>query len=302
MLPHYFTSYQSRLNVVHEIINHPSKLITLNEGLIPGYWHIGFLSAQAICYLIITFILFQNVKRLKDRRLELDRTKLYHWMKLFLYLTSIIAVPMSFTLISTHSFFDSLQPLLLTFTCSFVVIKLYLFFQPEILYGISRNNVPFLSPSFNLNDSLRENTRQRIQLKQTANHFREYADESSELSNLEIYKPILESYISSNTPFLKQGYSIYDLSCDTGIPQHHLSALLNRVYQMRFTDYINGLRICYIKQHVSNKEWENLTLEGIAKHAGFSSRTTFFNAIKKTAGITPSAFLAGLKKQQSNFN
>ena len=71
---------------------------------------------------------------------------------------------------------------------------------------------------------------------------------------------------------------------------------------MRFTDYINGLRICYIKQHVSNKEWEKLTLEGIAKHAGFSSRTTFFNAIKKTAGITPSAFLAGLKKQQSNFN
>jgi len=302
MLPHYFTSYQSRLNVVHEIINHPSKLITLNEGLIPGYWHIGFLSAQAICYLIITFILFQNVKRLKDRRLELDRTKLYHWMKLFLYLTSIIAVPMSFTLISTHSFFDSLQPLLLTFTCSFVVIKLYLFFQPEILYGISRNNVPFLSPSFNLNDSLRENTRQRIQLKQTANHFREYADESSELSNLENYKPILESYISLNTPFLKQGYSIYDLSRETGIPQHHLSALLNRVYQMRFTDYINGLRICYIKQHVSNKEWEKLTLEGIAKHAGFSSRTTFFNAIKKTAGITPSAFLAGLKKQQSNLN
>ena len=141
MLPHYFTSYQSRLNVVHEIINHPSKLITLNEGLIPGYWHIGFLSAQAICYLIITFILFQNVKRSKDRRPEVDRTKLYHWMKLFLYLTSIIAIPMSFTLINTFSFlYDSLQPLLLTFTCSFVVIKLYLFFQPEILFSVRDGN------------------------------------------------------------------------------------------------------------------------------------------------------------------
>jgi AraC-like DNA-binding protein len=303
MLPHYFTSYQYRLNIVREIKNHPSEFITLNEGLIPPYWHIGFLSVQAICYLIITFILFQNVKRLKDRRPEVDRTKLYHWMKLFLYLTSIIAVPMSFTLISTYSFlYENLQPLLLTFTCSFVIIKLYLFFQPEILYGISRNNVPFLSPSLNLNDHLPENTKQRIEFKQTANRFRESTDESSELSNLENYKPVLESYIKSNTPFLKQGYSIYDLSRDTGIPQHHLSALLNRVYQMRFTDYINGLRICYIKQHFGNQEWEKLTLEGIAKHAGFSSRTTFFNAIKKTAGIPPSAFLAGLKKQQSNLN
>ena len=303
MLPHYFTSYQYRLNIVHEIKNHPSKLITLNEGVIPQHWHIVFLFAQAVCYLVITFILLQNTKRLKETRLQVDRSKLYRWMNLFIYLISIIAVPMSFTLISTYSFLsDNLQPLMLTFTFSFVIIKLYLFFQPEILYGISRNNVPFLLPSLNFNDHLPENTKQRIELKQTANRFREYADESSELSNLENYKPILESYIGSNTPFLKQGYSIYDLSCDTGIPQHHLSALLNRVYQMRFTDYINGLRICYIKQHFSHQEWEKLTLEGIAKHAGFSSRTTFFNAIKKTAGITPSAFLAGLKKQQSNLN
>jgi len=303
MLPHFFTSYQYRLNIVYEIKAHPSQLITLNEGLIPRYWHIGFLSVQAICYIIITSILLHNAKRLKDRKLQVDRIKLIHWMKLFLYLTSIIAVPMSFTLISTHSFlYDNIQPLLLTFTFSFVIIKLYLFFQPEILYGISRNHVPFLSPSLNVNDHLPENSKHRVQLKQTSNSFREFVDGSDELSNLENYKPILESYIKSDTPFLKQGYSIYDLSRETGIPQHHLSALLNRIYQMRFTDYINGLRICYIKQHFCNQEWEKLTLEGIAKRAGFSSRTTFFNAIKKTAGITPSAFLALLKKQQSNLN
>ena len=99
----------------------------------------------------------------------------------------------------------------------------------------------------------------------------------------------------SARPFLRQGYSIIDLSNETGIPQHHLSALLNRVYEMRFNDYLNRKRINYIIENFGDPEWEVLTLEGIAKQAGFTSPTTFFNSIKKLTGLSPSEFIAQIK-------
>ena len=302
MLPHYFSSYEYRLQIVHAIKNHSTKLIGLNEGILPPYFHITILCVQALVYIIATFMLLQEAIGLKDGQLQVVTKKFYGWIKMFVCLTSLIAIPTMLTLVSKNNVFNTnIQPLLVTFTLSFLVVHLYLFFQPEILYGISRKNMSVLSPPYDLYDHLPEKT------KQDQTHEKPYSPgkvvhDSTQLSSLESYKPNLESYMKLNTPFLKQGFSIYDLSRETAIPQHHLSALLNRVYKMRFTDFINGLRICYIKEHFGTDEWENLTLEGIAKHAGFSSRTTFFNAIKKTTGITPSAFLSQLKKQQSKFS
>jgi AraC-like DNA-binding protein len=100
-----------------------------------------------------------------------------------------------------------------------------------------------------------------------------------------------------NKPFLKQGYSINALSNETGIPQHHLSSMINRVYEMRFNEYLNRLRIDYISENFKNPEWEKLTLEGIAKQAGFTSRTTFFNTIKKITGLSPSEYVAQIKQK-----
>jgi AraC-like DNA-binding protein len=46
-----------------------------------------------------------------------------------------------------------------------------------------------------------------------------------------------------------------------------------------------------------NPEWEKLTLEGIGNEVGFSSRTTFYNSIKKFRGVSPSEFFEKKKNQ-----
>ena len=299
MLPHYFTSYEHRLHLVQEIKNQPIKLVTLNDGLLPPYCHLAFLCVQALSYLVVISVLLQQVRRVNHEKLQSHTARVYDWVKLFVYLTGFIAVALILIFVGNNFLYTTIQPLLVTFTLAFLIITIYLFFQPEILYGISaKKDVVFFS-QYN-HEPL--NTVPQSHLKKKTYNFPELDYTSTAFSNLEIYKPVLESHMQSKTPFLKKGYSIQDLSRETGIPQHHLSALLNRVYKMRFTDYINGLRICYIKQDFGKIQWQNLTLEGIAKHAGFSSRTTFFNAIKKNAGITPSAFLAELKKQQLKFS
>ena len=182
------------------------------------------------------------------------------------------------------------------------MIKLRLFFQPEILYGIpATGGFSALSAPFTSVDASEEKNHQPQNGLDKEKKKRSNIDSenSPAFPRLATYQALLESYMQSKKPFLKQGYSIQDLSSETGIPQHYLSALLNRIYKQRFTDYINGMRICYIRQNFENTEWEKLTLEGIAKQAGFTSRTTFFNAIKKTSGVAPSEFIALLKKQHS---
>ena len=104
-------------------------------------------------------------------------------------------------------------------------------------------------------------------------------------------------HLESAKPYLKPGYSINDLSKETGIPLHHLTALLNKGYHERFNDFINKLRLDHLVKFFK-PEWERLTLEGIGKEIGFNSRTTFHNTIKKNTGLSPSAFF---EKQQLGF-
>jgi AraC-like DNA-binding protein len=115
--------------------------------------------------------------------------------------------------------------------------------------------------------------------------------------HLNIFLPtnLCWNYISIPKTLSQQGYNIAKLSLETGIPQHHLSALLNKVYGVRFNDFINQYRIRHIANHFDKSSWEQMTLEGIASESGFNSRTTFFNAIKKSTGLSPSEFISKIK-------
>lgn len=105
------------------------------------------------------------------------------------------------------------------------------------------------------------------------------------------YLETLEETLTEEQPFLRKGYSIKDLSDDTGIPAHHLSCLINKEYQMNFQNFINFQRVEYVKSQIHLEEWKQLSLEGMAWQAGFTSRTTFFRAFIKSTGKAPSYYL-----------
>ncbi|MBC8987595.1 AraC family transcriptional regulator [Pedobacter sp. N36a] len=105
------------------------------------------------------------------------------------------------------------------------------------------------------------------------------------------YLQILETVLTDQKPFLTKGYSIKDLAEDTGIPAHHLSCLINKEYQLNFQNFINFQRVEYVKSQIHQEEWKQLSLEGMAWQAGFTSRTTFFRAFIKNTGKAPSYYL-----------
>jgi AraC-like DNA-binding protein len=107
----------------------------------------------------------------------------------------------------------------------------------------------------------------------------------------ERYSAMIDDYRKTNVSFLKPKYTIKDMADDLGIPRHHLSYVLNKVYQQRSNDFINELRINYMcdmvrKDHILKEK----TLEGLARDAGFASRITFIRAVQRITGENPSDY------------
>jgi AraC-like DNA-binding protein len=113
--------------------------------------------------------------------------------------------------------------------------------------------------------------------------------------NKDHYRPYLEEYLHKNRPFLTPGFSLQDMSLQTGINVPTLSALINKEYGMNFNDFINQYRVAYFKELVRRSEYHQWTLEAIANKAGFNSRTTFIRAFTKFADCSPSEYLRFVK-------
>src|SRR4030095_7153291 len=109
---------------------------------------------------------------------------------------------------------------------------------------------------------------------------------------------MVRQFLTENKPFLKHGYSLRHLSEDIHLPLHHLSAFINRYYQVNFNDFINEYRVHYCKIKIINEEWKLKKLEAIAEESGFNNRNTFTSAFKKVTGQNPSEYLKGLKESQ----
>jgi AraC-like DNA-binding protein len=81
------------------------------------------------------------------------------------------------------------------------------------------------------------------------------------------------------------------MSAETDIPVHHLSYYFNEHLQVNFNTWKNDLKIAHVIDLIQNGSGEILTLDALAKQAGFGSRTSFFNSFKQKMGVTPSEYL-----------
>ncbi len=72
----------------------------------------------------------------------------------------------------------------------------------------------------------------------------------------------------------------------------YLSQVINQKANTNFNNFLNSYRINDARKHLSDPNFQNLSIEGIAYEVGFKSKSTFNIAFKKHTGITPSFFRA----------
>ena len=102
----------------------------------------------------------------------------------------------------------------------------------------------------------------------------------------------------SNTPFLRHGYSLHDLSDEMNLPVYVLSAHINKYSGMNFNDYLNKFRIDYCTKLIDGEEGKLFKLETLASICGFSNRNSFTTAFKKFVGETPSSYVKARKEKK----
>lgn len=87
---------------------------------------------------------------------------------------------------------------------------------------------------------------------------------------------------------LKQDLKLDDIAKQAGLSRHLISQVLNETHGGGYTQYIKELRVNEAKRLIASRP--ELSLEGIGYEAGFRSKSSFFDAFKKTTNLTPSAF------------
>lgn len=104
--------------------------------------------------------------------------------------------------------------------------------------------------------------------------------------------PLIERVMQDSRPYLKHDLTLSDLAREVGLPANQLSQAINIQYKKNFNDFINGYRIDAVKRMIESREYNHLTLLGIAQECGFNSKATFNRTFKKLTLQTPSEFQA----------
>lgn len=98
----------------------------------------------------------------------------------------------------------------------------------------------------------------------------------------------LDAIMKSERLFLNEEITLKDVAIILDITHHQLSQLLNERLNMNFNTFVNTYRVEFAKELLLEKtEW---TVLNIAYEAGFNSKSTFYDAFTKIAGITPLEF------------
>jgi AraC-like DNA-binding protein len=255
--------------------------IGYTEGwFMPQYGHYVIRYIQVFGYTLAQFLLIQKLRRSPEHLLIFDRSILVKWLT-FLVISECI-----FLILPAITWIGGRSEIVATFSnMSALIVSLvqgtFLVFNPEILYGTTAYyKLPVPAPKEIFQNSTPEQSDQ-----DTAR--------TENLPDVELDKveKELEAFMHSQKPYLKPGYKLLDLSNDTGIPVHKISAYVNRRKNLNFFGYLNQYRIAYCLEKFAAKEYTSKTLEALAEECGFQNRTTFIRVFKLVTGMNPTEYI-----------
>lgn len=107
----------------------------------------------------------------------------------------------------------------------------------------------------------------------------------------------IEHTMLKHQPYLQPEFNLTQLSVLLHLPVHHISYYFREEKMQSFNDYRNEWRIKHSKKLIAEGKADELTLEAIGILSGFSTRNTFFNAFKRSEGISPGAYVEQLAQK-----
>ena len=98
---------------------------------------------------------------------------------------------------------------------------------------------------------------------------------------------LIKNYIVRERRYLDPFFSLDKLSEELKISTSGLSKTINAYSTTNFSDFVNEYRVAEVKDLLASDKFSSYTIAAIGLECGFNSKSTFYAAFKKSAGITP---------------
>lgn len=297
MLPYYLKSLDYKIRHVLDDAPFALGAYMHSEGLLPPYVHNLLRGIQGTIYgSIMLYLVYQSFYGPQARRSEFPRMK--KWLTAFSVCVFVFGFSIFVTFLGSWAS-PSFRALNLSFfiAATQTVTALSLLTHPELMFGMpeldyrtseSPKPIPVSLPEPVVGVAMDK----AITSPPTgAMSSGSIAPAKPDPEWIQHYLPKLDAYVAEANSYLRPRYALSDMAHELSIPHHHLSFLLNRVYNLRFNDFINRLRIDYLQKRIREEDiLKTRTLEGLAREAGFANRTTFIRVVQKITGMNPSEY------------
>lgn len=286
ILPHLFSSYAFKLSFAERVLMNPAEILNNINLFVPSKFNFFLRPIIGLMYVGVCMRLM--LLKFKFEKPENKQSLLiYRWLSLLIFNTLLVYVSfLIFTIFSFQTLDYKMAEVRGYYFLNISLIGLVLFnttllFFPNILYGLPQ--LDFLLPN---------RMKAAVSVAESKKMVKSF--EISE-EKLQLLHEKIETY-SLTKPYLNPEFSLSVMSASTDIPVHHLSYYFNEHMNVNFNTWKNDLKINFVIEQIEKGNNELLTLDALAKQAGFVSRTTFLNAFKQKIGVTPTEFLNTLQK------
>lgn len=270
-----------RATIIDEAIRYPEKRFSAVYGLlsIKTHYFIRYLVGLITMLLLLPgLIRFVRISHHEKSKRILNRWLSILWVLItgvsILWLIWILSL-MNFTLIPSGTFIYLL--LIFIFHVLVLLIGIIPLYFPTVLYGYPMGD-----------GYLQQKTKAKKDSGVAEDHHPDSSDFKFGLVVAEVQTRLEET--EKELLFLKPDFDQTLLAARLGLPTHHLSYFLNQHHTTTFSNYRNQLRINYACSCIQSGYLKQNTIEALAGHCGYSSRSAFTKIFKSITRLNPSEY------------
>lgn len=197
------------------------------------------------------------------------------------------------------------QNWLLPFTITLIVILVFSYYDDELLEVFPENKIVAVIASGYFTPLAVSVVFYYISFKlhlQPNKFFKSIFEPQYKSSNLNNASSIkikeeLLFLMQEQKPFKNPRLTLNEVAKKLQVPKHHISQIISLEFETNFNDFLNRYRVNEFKFYLKNDMYPQFTIMGIAKEAGFNSKSSFNTIFKEIEGITPSEYRTTLAQK-----
>jgi AraC-like DNA-binding protein len=291
LLPFYLKPNAYKLEVVQAVLSKPLGAFAQGEGLLAQHQNLMLIGVFGLGYTFAMFRLMRITNKAEHAAVG-HVLKMRRLLWVFIFLQLIFAITPIVLLGFPQLGLEDVRGTLLYVTLAITQLgaAVLFIFYPDLQNGVYDFEEEDNSPT----DEAHLQNQSKTVAKDISTLQQIGLNATERSQNL---RKDLEEHLNKNKSFLNKNINLIALASQLNVTADQLLHVLNKEIGLRFSDYINLMRIEYMEARIIKEDLKKYTLETIALESGFNTRITFIRATTKLKGCSPKVYFRTVTKQ-----